>query len=264
MLSHLKRWVGLAACLAVLLAAAAPLARAQSVDDIIKRGRLLVGMDVANPPFGSLGTDGQPDGYDADFAKLAGKYLGVPVEFVAITPQNRMGYLLTNRVDMILLGVTPERARQIWFSIPYAEEAAVLVGPASVNVKTMADLAGKRIGIPRGALQDTVLSQSAPPGAQIMRFDDQATAVQAMIAGQVDLAGTGLLQYQLINLQDPDKHYETKLVLRPLNFAAGIRKGNTDFLQWLNTFTYAIKSDGELDAISQKWRHLPLGSLPVF
>ena len=264
MLTYLKRWVGFAVCLAVLLATAAAPASAQTVDDIIKRGRLLVGMDVANPPFGSLGNDGQFEGYDADVAKLAGKYLGVPVEFVAITPQNRMGYLLTSRVDMILLGVTPERARQIWFAIPYAEEAAVLVGPGSLNVKTLADLAGKRIGIPRGALQDIVLTQSAPAGAQIMRFDDQATAVQALIAGQVDLAGTGLLQYQLINQQDPDKHYETKLVLRPLNFAVGIRKGNTDLLQWLNTFTYAIKNDGELEAISQKWRHLPLGTLPVF
>ena len=264
MLTQPRRWVVLAACLAVLLVTAISPASAQTVDDIIKRGHLIVGMDVANPPFGSLGADGQPAGYDADFARLAGKYLGVPVEFVTITPQNRMGYLLTNRVDMILLGVTPERARQIWFSIPYAEEAAVLVGPASVNVKTMADLAGKRIGIPRGAMQDIVLTQSAPPGAEIMRFDDQATAVQALIAGQVDLAGTGLLQYQLINQQDPSKHYETKLVLRPLNFAAGIRKGDTDLLQWLNTFTYAIKADGELDAISQKWRHLPLGTLPVF
>ena len=59
----------------------------------------------------------------------------------------------------------------------------MLVGPASIAVKTMADLAGKRIGIPRGAMQDIVLSQSAPAGAQIMRFDDQATAVQALIAG---------------------------------------------------------------------------------
>ena len=252
-------------CLVALVAVApSHPAAAQSVDDIIKRGKLLVGVDTANPPFGSLGTDGQPEGYDPDVARLAGKYLGVPVEFVPATPQNRMGYLLTNRVDMIMLGITPERARQIWFTIPYAEEAAVLVGPGSLGVKTLADLAGKRIGIPRGAMQDLVLSQSAPPGATIMRFDDQATAVQALIAGQVDLAGTGMLQFRIINRDDPGKNYETKLVLRPLHFGIGLRRGNTDLLQWLNTFLYAIRNNGELDGISRKWRDLPLGSLPTF
>jgi polar amino acid transport system substrate-binding protein len=224
----------------------------------------LVGLDTANPPFGAIGKDGEPEGYDPDVARLIGKYLGVKVEIVPITPQNRMGYLLTNRVDMIMLGITPERARQIWFSMPYALEAAVLVGPASVHVKTLEDLAGKRIGIPRGAMQDIVLSQSAPPGAQIMRFDDQATAVQALIAGQVDLAGTGLLQYRVINRDDPGKGYETKLILRPLHFGIGIRRGNADLLQWLNTFVYAIKANGELEAISQKWRGMPVGDLPTF
>lgn len=237
-------------------------ATAQTVDDIIKHGKIVFGVDTANPPFGSIGKDGQPEGYEPDVARLVGKYLGVPVEFVPATPQNRIGYLLTDRVDVIMMGITPERARQVWFTMPYAVEAAVLVGPASVNVKTMADLVGKRIGIPRGAMQDIVLSKSAPQGAQIMRFDDQATAVQALIAGQVDLAGTGLLQYQIINRDDPGKGYETKLILRPLHFGMAVRRGNIDLLQFLNTVVYAIKDNGELEAISQQWRHLPVGDLP--
>ena len=239
-------------------------ASAQTIDDIIKRGTVQIGLDTANPPFGAIGKDGQPEGYDPDVARLIGKELGVPVELVTITPQNRMGYLLTNRLDMIMMGITAERARQIWFSMPYAAEAAVLVGPGSLQVKTMADLAGKRIGIPRGAMQDIVLSQSAPPGATIMRFDDQATAVQALIAGQVDLAGTGLLQYRALNRDDPGKNYETKLILRPLHFGIGVRRGNIDLLQLLNTFIYSIKDSGELEAISQQWRGMPVGDLPVF
>jgi polar amino acid transport system substrate-binding protein len=256
MLAALALWLGLAAMPRPAVA--------QNVDDILKRGKVLIGVDTANPPFGAVGKDGEPEGYDPDVARLVGKYLGVPVEFVPATPQNRMGYLLTNRVDMIMLGITPERARQIWFSMPYATEAAVLVGAGALQVKTLADLAGKRIGVPRGAMQDIVLSQSAPPGATLMRFDDQATAVQALIAGQVDLAGTGMLQYRIINRDDPGKNYETKLILRPLHFGIGIRRGNSDLLQFLNTVVYAIKNNGELEAISQKWRGLPVGDLPVF
>ena len=248
--------LGVMACLLARPAAA------QNVDDIIKQGKIVFGIDTANPPFGSLGQDGQPQGYEPDVARLVGKYLGVKVEFVTAAPQVRIGYLLTNRVDVIMMGITPERARQVWYTMPYAVEGAVLTGPASVDVKTMADLSGKRIGIPRGAMQDIVLSQSAPKDAQIMRFDDQATAVQALLAGQVDMAGTGMLQYQLLNQQDPGKNFQVKLVLRPLHFGMAVRRGDSDLLQFLNTVVYAIKMNGELEAISEKWRHLPVGDLP--
>ncbi|MBI3706348.1 MAG: transporter substrate-binding domain-containing protein [Proteobacteria bacterium] len=239
-------------------------ASAQTVDEIIKRGKALMALDTSNPPFSATGKDGQPEGYEPDVSRLLAKYLGVEIEFVPATPQNRIAYLLTSRVDMMMIGITAERAKQVWFSMPYATDGAVLVGPASLQVKTLADLAGKRIGIPRGAMQDIVLSQTAPQGANIMRFDNQAMGVQALISGQVDLAGTGMLAYQILNRDDPGKNYETKLILRPLHFGIGIRRGNSDLLQWLNTFIYTIKNNGELEAISRKWRQLPLGDLPVF
>jgi polar amino acid transport system substrate-binding protein len=239
---------------------------AQTVDEIIKRGKVLVAVDTTTPIFGMMGKDGQPEGYDPDVARLVGKYLGVPVEFVPVTPPNRISYLLTNRVDMVisLFSITPERAQQVWFSIPYASEAAVLVAPAALSVKTIADLAGKKIGVPRGAMQDMILSQSAPKDATVMRFDDEATGLQSLISGQVDLAGTGLLVYRTLNRNDPGKNYEVKLVLRELHFGIGVRRGQVDLLQWLNTFLYTIKNNGELEAISLKWREAPLGPLPVF
>jgi polar amino acid transport system substrate-binding protein len=251
---------------ALALGVRAPTASAQTVDDIIKRGKVLIAVDTTTPIFGMMGKDGQPEGYDPDVARLVGKYLNVPVEFVPVTPPNRIAYLLTNRVDMVisLFSITPERAQQVWFSNPYASEAAVLVGPAGVAVKTIDDLAGKPIGLPRGAMQDIILSQSAPKGATIMRFDDEATGLQALISGQVDLAGTGLLVNRTLNRNDPGKNYEVKLVLRELHFGIGVRRGQTDLLQWLNTMLYSVKNNGELDAISCKWRELPLGSLPVF
>ena len=80
----------------------------------------------------------------------------------------------------------------------------------------------------------------------------------------LDPAGTGLLVYRTLNRNDPGKNYEVKIVLRELHFGIGVRRGATDLLQWLNTFIYAIKNNGELDGISRKWRELPVGDLPVF
>ena len=165
-----------------------------------------------------------------------------------------------------LFGITPERALQIWFSIPYATEAAVLVAPAKQRGQDRSTISpGCASGVPRGAMQDLILTpQAAAKKINLMRFDDEATALQALISGQIDVVGTGLLVNRTLNRNDPGKNYEVKIVLRPLHFGIGIRRGQTDLLQWLNTFVYTIKNNGELDAISRKWRQLPLEAMPVF
>lgn len=253
-----------------LLAAAfigfANVAQAQTIDEIIKRGKVIIGVNTTTPIFGILGRDGQPEGYDPDVSRLVGKYLGVPVEFVPVTAANRIPFLLSGRVDMViaLFGITAERAQQVWFSMPYGADAAVLVGSDKVQAKTVAELANLRVGVPRGATQDLILTPSAPSTATVMRYDDEATALQALISGQIDLVGTGLLVNRTLNRNDPGKNYEVKMVLRPLHFGIGIRRGQVELLQWLNTFVYTIKNNGELDAISRKWRELPVGDLPVF
>jgi polar amino acid transport system substrate-binding protein len=256
----------LVAALTALAISAVP-ASAQTVDEIIKRGKVIIGINTTTPIFGLMGKDGQPEGYDPDVARLVGKYLGVPVEFVSVTGANRIPYLLTNRVDMIiaLFGITPERAQQVWFSMPYATEAATLVAPASRAVKDVDDLKGLRVGVPRGAMQDLILTPVAgAKSINLLRFDDEATALQAMISGQIDLVGTGLLVNRTLNRNDPGKDYQVKIVLRELHFGIGVRRGQTELLQWLNTMIYSIKNNGELDAISRKWRELPVGELPVF
>jgi polar amino acid transport system substrate-binding protein len=242
-------------------------AQQQTIDDIIKKGTVVVGVSTTTPIFGLVGSDGQPEGYDPDVARLLAKYLGVKVEFVPVTGANRIPQLLSGRVDVLicLFGITPERAQQVWYSMPYAYEAATLVGPAAVNVRTVDDLKGKRVGVPRGAMQDLMLTPLAQEkGFNLQRFDDEATELQALISGQIDLGGTGLLVNQRLNRNDPGKDYQIKILLRPLHFGIGIRRGETEKLQWLNTFLYTIKNNGELDAISRKWRGLPLEDLPVF
>src|SRR5438270_443806 len=82
-------------------------------------------------------------------------------------------------------------------------QAATLVGPASLKVKTIADLKGLRVGVPRGAMQDLVLTPLAEGnGINLQRFDDEATELQALIAGQIDIGGTGLLVSRTLNRND--------------------------------------------------------------
>ena len=93
-------------------------------------------MLVDFPPFGITTADGKPDGYDADVAKLLAKHMGVPVEIVPVTGPNRIPYLLTNKVDLLVasLGITPARAEQVQFSEPYAAIEIGLVAPANTKI----------------------------------------------------------------------------------------------------------------------------------
>ena len=95
-----------------------PLAAAQSLADLKKKGELTVGMLVDFPPYGTLSASNQPDGYDADVARLLAEDLGMKLKLVPVTGPNRIPFLLTNKVDLLVasLAITPERARQVKFS----------------------------------------------------------------------------------------------------------------------------------------------------
>lgn len=252
--------------LAALATGAVAPASAQSIDDILSKKKLTVGVLVDVPPFGLMNAEGKPEGYDPDVAKLMGKYLGVEVDIVPVTGPNRIPYLLTNKVDVLVavFGITPERAKQVMFSIPYSTIEIQLLGPKKTEIKSIEQTVGKKIAVARASTQDTALTAIVPKGATIMRFDDDATSVQAFLSGQVDLLGSNNLIGANIAEANPAMEIEPKLVLRSQYNGITVRRGSTDFLQWINTFLYFVKNNGELDAINRKWFKAPLPALPTF
>src|SRR5450830_1677229 len=105
---------------ALLISASA--ARADALDDIQKAGVLRVAVPQDFPPFGSVTSDLTPQGLDIDVATLIAKKLGVKIELIPVTSANRVPYLQTKKVDLIIssLGKNPEREKVIDFSAPYA------------------------------------------------------------------------------------------------------------------------------------------------
>jgi polar amino acid transport system substrate-binding protein len=241
-------------------------ARAESADDIISKGKVVIAVDPTSAPFGITGTDGQPDGYDVDVARLVAKYMGVDLELVPVTSTNRIPYLLTDRVDLVisLFSITPERALQVWFSDPYAAVGTIITARKDKKITSFDDLKGLKVGVPRGTIPDILLTKKALPGVEIMRFDDEATSIQALVTGQVDALGSSTTALIVLNRGKTDKEFESKITLVENHFGIGMRRGQDDLRQWLNTFIYAIKTNGELDAISQKWTGESLKPLPTF
>jgi polar amino acid transport system substrate-binding protein len=236
------------------------------VDDIISRGTINIGVLVDLPPYGVLNAQQEPDGYDVDVAKLLGKYLGVKVNLVQLTSPNRIPYLVTNKIDLIVatFGITPERAKQVLFSLPYSAIENVVFAGKDKKIATIEDLKGLRVGVPRGTVQDVILTQSLGSAVKIARFDDDPSTYQALITGQVDaIAETGLTGDDIFT-KNPGANVERKFTLLQQPNGITMRKDQFNLLRWVNTFVYFVKNNGELSAIHEKWFHKPLPNLPVF
>jgi polar amino acid transport system substrate-binding protein len=254
----------LALCLAVTALWLHP-AAAQTVDEIGKRGELVVAIDLTNPPWGYLDEKQEPAGFDPAFAKLVADRMGVKLRIERVTSPSRIPFLQSGRADVVIstLSVTAERARQVWFTIPYAPNPLILIAPKDKAFKTYADLKGMRIAVPRGSPQDQTVTRMAQ-GATILRFDDDASAQQALMTGQADLLGGGMLVPAALNKMRPGSDYESKIVLNELYMSMAVRKGSSDLLQYLNTFIFLVKQSGELDELTRRLLQVPAGTLPVF
>ena len=112
--------------------------RADSFADILKNGVVRIAVPLDVPPFGSQNQERKAEGFDIDLAEMVGKALGVKVELQQVTGANRIPFLLTDKVDIVIsvMGLTPERAKQIMFTAPYADTHLAVYGPKSANVKS--------------------------------------------------------------------------------------------------------------------------------
>ena len=259
-----KKFLLLCACLLVG-AGIVPLASAQTVDEIVKRGELVVAIDLTNAPWGFLDAKQEPDGFDPAFAKLIADRMGVKLHIERVTSPTRIPFLQSGRADMIIstLSVTAERSKQVWFSSPYAPNPLILIAPKDKTYRSYADLKGARVAVPRGSPQDLTVTKMAPD-AVIMRFDDDASVQQALMSGQADLLGGGILVPATLNKMNPGKDYESKIVLNDLFMSMAVRKGASDLLQFLNIQIFLAKQSGELDQLTRQYLGVPVGNLPVF
>src|ERR1700754_3702855 len=175
-------------CIVMACMAGSRLAAAQTVDEIVKKGELVVGIDLTNAPWGFLNEKQEPAGFDPAFAKLVADKMGVKLQIERVTGPTRIPFLQSGRADVIIstLSVTAERAKQVWFTMPYAPNPLILIAPKDKNYKQYSDLKGARIAVPRASPQALTVTKMAPD-AIIMRFDDDASVQQALMTGQADL-----------------------------------------------------------------------------
>ena len=241
------------ALMAVATVATLP-ARAE-LDDVKKAGVLKVAVPQDFPPFGTVGPDLKPLGYDIDVAEMLAKDLGVKVELVPVTSANRIPYLTTKKVDLVIssLGKNPDREKVIDFSTAYAPFYNGVFGPADQKVTKVEDLAGKAIGVTRGSVEDLEITRIIPASATLKRYEDNNGTISAFLSGQVQLVATGNVVAAAILAKNPPKRPEVKFLIKNSPCFVGLNKGEPKLLAAIDAAIAKAKADGRLAKISQKW-----------
>ena len=245
----------LSLALGLVLAANAP-SLAQNLppvpEAIKKQGLLRVGVKCDYPPDGYLDAQGKPQGVEVSLAKQIAAYaFGGPdkVEFTCVTAANRIPSLQGGKIDLILatLGVSAERAQVIDFSDNYAWGGSDVLVPKDSPIKSLTDFAGKNVIVMKGAWQIGWFEKNVP-SANLLKLDGISDGLQALLQKRADGFAHDLDVLRPI----AKKNSDVKLVgeIYQLGYrAAGIRKGEKDWVDYVNASIAQAKRDG----LISKW-----------
>lgn len=208
----------------------------RTLDQIKSDGTLKIGVFSDKSPFGYVDENGEYQGYDIELAKRLGEDLGVDVEFVSTEAANRVEYLKTGKVDIILANftVTNERAEQVDFADAYMNVALGVVSHKDNAVTDLSQIGDRPVIIISGTTAETYLTENNPE-LTLEKYDTYAAAKTAFennpdavwandnteVIAFANSAGSGYV-VGIEQLGDLD------------TIAPAVSKGNTELLDWIN------------------------------
>ncbi|WP_341644835.1 transporter substrate-binding domain-containing protein [Thauera sp. SDU_THAU2] len=251
--------LGLASAAALMLSMPFA-AQADALDKVQKAGVIKIAIPQDFPPFGSLGADLKLQGYDIDMANLIAEEMGVKVELIPVTSTNRIPFLTTGKADLVIssLGKNPERAKVIDFSAPYVPFVKSVYGPPDAAIAGPADLAGKVVGVTRGSTEDLALTDLAPKGTSIKRYEDNNATIASYLTGQVELVTVGNIVANAVNDKTGQRPMAAKFAVEDTPCYIGVAKGETALLDKVNAIIAKARADGRLNEFSLRWLKEPL------
>lgn len=213
-------------------------AQARTLDEIKEDGKIKIGVFSDKNPFGYVDENGDVQGYDVYFAKRIGKdLLGSEdaVEFVYVEAANRVEYLESAKVDIILANftVTDERAEKVDFALPYMKVSLGIVSPDANEITDVEQLNGKTLIVVKGTTAETYFGENYPD-INLLKFDEYQEAYDALLDGRGDAFSTDNTEVLAWALQNPGFTVGVESVGSADSIAPAVQKGNTDLLNWIN------------------------------
>lgn len=200
---------------------------ARTLDEIKDSGKLVVGVFSDKKPFGYVDENGDYQGYDVYFARRLADDLGVDLELVSVDAPNRVEYLTSAKVDVILANftVTPERAEVVDFALPYMKVALGVVSPDSALITDVKDLEGKTLIVSKGTTAETYFAENHPE-VTLLKFDTYTEAFNALLDGRGDALSTDNTEVLAWALENPGFTVGIESLGSLDTIAPAVQKGN--------------------------------------
>jgi len=236
------------------------LAKSSTLEQIIQKGEIRVGFDVGYVPFEMSDKKGNFVGFDVDLAKMMAKAMDVKFIPVNTAWDGIIPALVTGKLDIIIAGmtVTQQRNLKVNFADPYiiVGQTVILNGKLKDTVKSYKDLNDPKYTVTSklGTTGEQAIKRLMPK-AKYKSFEDATEAGLEVASGRADAFVYDLPTCAAFQARQGAKantvFLDEPFTFEPLAFA--IRKGDPDFLNWLNNFMRQIKNDGRYDKIYEKW-----------
>ncbi|HEY0181537.1 MAG TPA: transporter substrate-binding domain-containing protein [Rhodopila sp.] len=239
-------------------------ARADTLDDVRKRGTLVVGTEAAYVPY-EFFKDGKIVGYDPDIADLMVPKIGVKAEFIDTAWSGIIPALYAKKFDCIIsaMTITRERADKVLFSMPYADASNVILLRANEDrIKTADDLSGKIVGVQLGSAAagiikvfEAKLKAAGKPGyGDVKQYEHYPEAYQDLLNRRTD-AVVNSRSTMMVVMRDAPGKFQMLAGISDVTayFGMAFRKEDTALRDFVNTQLAAMKQDGTLAKLQEKW-----------
>ena len=210
-------------------------AKARSLDEIKKSGKIKIAVFSDKAPFGYVDKDGKYQGYDVYFAEQLAKDLGVEPEYTSVDPAARVDVLTSNKVDLVLANftVTDERKEKVDFAKPYMKVALGVVSPQNAPITDVGQLDGKTLIIAKGTTAETWFEKNAP-NVKLQKYDQYADAYNALLDGRGDAFSTD--NTEVLAWAKANKGFQVGITRLGDDdtIAPAVQKGNKELLDFVN------------------------------
>ena len=217
---------------------------ARTLDEIREGGSIVIGVFSDKKPFGYVDENGEYQGYDVYLARRLAEDLGVELELVSVDAPNRVEYLQSAKVDVILANftVTAERAEVVDFALPYMKVALGVVSPDDALITDVAQLRGKTLIVSKGTTAETYFTENEPE-VELLKFDTYTEAYNALLDGRGDALFTDNTEVLAWALENPGFSVGVDILGSLDAIAPAVQKGNESLLAWINEEIVALGAE---------------------
>ena len=208
----------------------------RTLDEIKSSGTINIGVFSDKSPFGYVDENGKYQGYDVYFANRIGQDLGVKINYVSTEAANRIEYLQTGKVDIILANftVTPERAQEVDFALPYMNVALGVISPENAVITSLDQIgANDQVIVISGTTAETYLEKNNPE-IKLQKYDAYAEAKTAFENGNGVAWANDNTEVIAFSIENPGYTVGIPSLGSADTIAPAVTKGNTMLLNWLN------------------------------